>query len=196
MRSLAEKVHAELGAGQPQASNGTVQEAQEFVNWMVHDHFLFVATCSFDVDDSDTGDGLRFVDGVVDHLVDEVVQTSGPGGADVHGRALAHRFQALEDLDSLCSVALRSLGGVHAFVPIVFVEGVAGQLFGDQALTVTFSLVISLLVALTVIPMLASRDFRPRVEETGEDEIAPRRVAALEKLGRGGFMLSVWVARR
>ena len=30
-------------------------------------------------------------------------------------------------------------------MPIVFVEGVAGQLFGDQALTVTFSLVISLL---------------------------------------------------
>ena len=48
---------------------------------------------------------------------------------------------------------------ICVFLPIVFVEGVAGQLFGDQALTVTFSLLISLLVALTVIPMLASRTF-------------------------------------
>ena len=48
---------------------------------------------------------------------------------------------------------------VCVFVPIVFVQGVAGQLFRDQALTVTFSLTVSLLVALTLIPMLASRQF-------------------------------------
>ena len=36
---------------------------------------------------------------------------------------------------------------VSVFLPIVFVEGVAGQLFRDQALTVAFSLVISLIVA-------------------------------------------------
>ena len=45
---------------------------------------------------------------------------------------------------------------VCVFVPIVFVEGVAGQLFRDQALTVTYSLVASLLVALMLLPMLAS----------------------------------------
>ncbi len=57
------------------------------------------------------------------------------------------------------AVVASTLTTICVFVPIVFVEGVAGQLFGDQALTVTYSLVISLLVALTVIPMLASRDF-------------------------------------
>jgi HAE1 family hydrophobic/amphiphilic exporter-1 len=37
-------------------------------------------------------------------------------------------------------------------------EGIAGQLFSDQALTVTYSLAVSLVVALTLIPMLASRE--------------------------------------
>ena len=36
---------------------------------------------------------------VVHHLVDQVVQPIGAGGADVHGRALAHRVQAFQDLD-------------------------------------------------------------------------------------------------
>ncbi|MEE8411967.1 MAG: efflux RND transporter permease subunit [Acidobacteriota bacterium] len=57
------------------------------------------------------------------------------------------------------AVIASTLTTICVFVPIVFVEGVAGQLFGDQALTVTFSLIVSLIVALTVIPMLASRRF-------------------------------------
>ena len=60
------------------------------------------------------------------------------------------------------AVVASTLTTICVFLPIVFVEGVAGQLFGDQALTVTFSLLISLVVALTVIPMLASRRFEPR----------------------------------
>ena len=42
------------------------------------------------------------------------------------------------------------------FLPIVFVGGVSGIIFKELALTVTFSLLASLLVALTVVPMLAS----------------------------------------
>ncbi len=45
---------------------------------------------------------------------------------------------------------------IAVFLPLVFVEGIAGQLFGDQALTVTFAMIISLFVAVTLIPMLAS----------------------------------------
>lgn len=50
-----------------------------------------------------------------------------------------------------------TLTTVAVFAPIVFLEGVAGRIFGDQALTVVFSLLISLLVAIMFIPMLASR---------------------------------------
>ncbi len=59
------------------------------------------------------------------------------------------------------AVIASTLTTICVFVPIVFVEGIAGQLFGDQAMTVTFSLIVSLIVAITVIPMLASRRFDP-----------------------------------
>ncbi|MCP4158064.1 MAG: efflux RND transporter permease subunit [bacterium] len=43
---------------------------------------------------------------------------------------------------------------VAVFFPIVFVEGIAGQLFRDMALTVAFSLMASLVASLTLVPML------------------------------------------
>lgn len=55
------------------------------------------------------------------------------------------------------AVVASTLTTVAVFLPIAFVEGVAGQLFEDQAMTVTFSLLASLLVALYLIPMIASR---------------------------------------
>ena len=51
--------------------------------------------------------GQRLVDRVVHHLPDEVVEADRPRGADVHRRALADRFQTLEDLDLVGPV------GVH-----------------------------------------------------------------------------------
>jgi HAE1 family hydrophobic/amphiphilic exporter-1 len=46
---------------------------------------------------------------------------------------------------------------VAVFLPVVFVPGIAGILFRDMALTVVFALLCSLFVALTLIPLLASR---------------------------------------
>jgi HAE1 family hydrophobic/amphiphilic exporter-1 len=54
------------------------------------------------------------------------------------------------------AVVASTLTTVAVFLPLVFVEGVAGQLFGDQALTVAIAMIMSLVVALTLIPMLAS----------------------------------------
>lgn len=53
-------------------------------------------------------------------------------------------------------VVATTLTTVAVFLPLVFVEGIAGQLFKDQALTVSIALLISMVVALTLIPMLAS----------------------------------------
>lgn len=55
------------------------------------------------------------------------------------------------------AVTSSTLTTVAVFFPIVFVEGVAGQLFRDQSLTVVYSLLMSLVVALLVIPMLLTR---------------------------------------
>lgn len=60
---------------------------------------------------------------------------------------------------------------IVVFLPVIYVHGVAGQLFRDQALTVTFALLVSLFVSLTLIPMLASRkfEFSPGLEKPDAD---------------------------
>ncbi len=55
------------------------------------------------------------------------------------------------------AVVASTLTTVAVFLPIVFVEGVGGQLFKDQALTVSFSILASLAISLTLIPMLSAR---------------------------------------
>ena len=57
----------------------------------------------------------------------------------------------------VAAVTASTLTTVAVFFPMVFVEGIAGQLFADQALVVTASLMFSLIVSFTVTPMLVSR---------------------------------------
>ncbi len=54
------------------------------------------------------------------------------------------------------AVVASTLTTVAVFLPIIFVEGIAGALFGDMAITVTLSLLASLVVAVTLIPMLSA----------------------------------------
>ncbi len=75
---------------------------------------------------------------------------------------------------------------VAVFLPIVFVEGVAGQLFGDQAWTVSFALISSLVVALTLIPMLAARGEGAQAR-MGEAK-TPGRVGNVMAKGTGGVL--------
>ena len=55
------------------------------------------------------------------------------------------------------AVIASTLTSIAVFFPMVFVEGVAGQAFGDLGLAVVISLLASLVVAISFIPMLASR---------------------------------------
>jgi len=67
------------------------------------------------------------------------------------------------------AVTASTLTTLAVFVPIVFVVvGVAGQIFRDQALTVTFSLAISLIVALTFTPMAAAFGRRSTENRPGQ----------------------------
>ncbi|MGB7452894.1 MAG: efflux RND transporter permease subunit [Lysobacterales bacterium] len=65
------------------------------------------------------------------------------------------------------AVIAATLTTIAVFLPLAFVEGIAGQLFRDQALTVTFALAISLGVAMTLIPMMASVRGQQSVGATG-----------------------------
>ena len=58
------------------------------------------------------------------------------------------------------AILASTLTTVAVFLPIVYLQGLAGKLFVDQAWTVAFSLLSSLVVAMTTIPMLTSRIFR------------------------------------
>ncbi|NLJ87460.1 MAG: efflux RND transporter permease subunit [Epulopiscium sp.] len=55
------------------------------------------------------------------------------------------------------AVVASTLTTIVVFLPIVFVEGWAAKIFKELALTVTFSLTASLIVALTLVPMMASK---------------------------------------
>ena len=78
-------------------------------------------------------------------------------------------FRCREEGDDLVASAIRGtrevrsavvasvLTSIAVFLPMVFVEGIAGQAFGDLGLAVVISLLASLAVALGFIPMLASR---------------------------------------
>ena len=55
------------------------------------------------------------------------------------------------------AIIAATLTTVVVFLPVVFVEGIASQIFAPLAVVVTFALMTSLLVSLTVVPMLSSR---------------------------------------
>jgi len=70
------------------------------------------------------------------------------------------------------AVVAATLTTIAVFFPMVFISGIAGQLFKDQALTVTFALIFSLIVALTLIPMLSSLGAQSRYDDGDDGEAA------------------------
>ena len=55
------------------------------------------------------------------------------------------------------AITASTLTTIAVFVPVIFISGLIGRIFTEFALTISFSLLASLAVALTVIPMMASR---------------------------------------
>ena len=72
------------------------------------------------------------------------------------------------------AVIASTLTSIAVFLPMVFVEGIAGQAFGDLGMAVVISLLASLAVALFVIPMLASRQ-RPQFQDHQAGRLSWRR---------------------
>lgn len=73
-------------------------------------------------------------------------------------KGLSVREAAIKGTSEVAGAVIAStLTTVVVFLPIVYLHGASGELFKDQAWTVTFSLVSSLFVAIFVIPMLYDR---------------------------------------
>jgi hydrophobic/amphiphilic exporter-1 (mainly G- bacteria), HAE1 family len=65
------------------------------------------------------------------------------------------------------AVTASTLTTVAVFLPIAFLTGIAGSFFRPFALTVVTALLASLLVAVTVVPLLASRFLKPKLRPVG-----------------------------
>ncbi len=81
---------------------------------------------------------------------------------------------ALEGTQEVGSAILASvLTTVVVFFPVVFIEGMSGIMFQQMAVVVSFSLLCSLIVSLTLVPMLASRflKFQPSEHYKGESRL-------------------------
>lgn len=78
------------------------------------------------------------------------------------------------------AIIASTLTTICVFLPMVFVVGITGQLFKELAFTVTFSLVASLLVALSLIPVLAARS-KKKLEFSARDKSASDEKAQNQK---------------
>ncbi len=89
-------------------------------------------------------------------------------------RGISRREAAIEGVGEVAAaVSASTFTTVAVFFPITFVEGVAGEVFGDLALAVVFSLLASLLVALFFVPMLAALELRRPERALSLDELSP-----------------------
>lgn len=92
------------------------------------------------------------------------------------------------------AVMVAALAQICVFGPSLLTSGIAGQLFGPMAMTVTFSHVVALIVALTLTPMLASKllgGAKFLQEESIPGVNAPFRVwAPFDWFGKGMYKLT------
>ena len=78
------------------------------------------------------------------------------------------------------AITASTLTTVCVFLPIVFVEGITKQLFTDLALTMTYSLLASLIVALTLVPAMAAGMLKK--EKKHNDRLMQKILAGYEKM--------------
>lgn len=76
------------------------------------------------------------------------------------------------------AVLASTLTTVAVFLPIVFVQEEAGQLFRDIALAISAAIALSMLVSMTVIPTAASRLFQGLQDESAAGNVTDDRLAA------------------
>jgi len=79
------------------------------------------------------------------------------------------------------AITASTLTTIAVFLPITLVEGLAGRLFRDQSLAVVCSLMASLLVALTAVPLIVSREGRSGRRRTVGSPRGGRLLAGYER---------------
>ena len=70
-------------------------------------------------------------------------------------------------------VVVSTLTTLVVLLPILFVPGIAGFLFQDLALTISFALVMSTFAALSIIPLMSSQFFKKKDDQDAIEQVAP-----------------------
>ncbi len=97
---------------------------------------------------------------------------------------MRRREAAMEGAKEVAGAIMAStLTTVCVFAPIIFTEGITRQLFVDMGLTIGYSLVSSLVIALTVVPAMASKMLKDTKEQK-EGRIFTALLQAYEKVLR------------
>lgn len=81
------------------------------------------------------------------------------------------------------AITASTLTTIAVFLPVIYVSGIAGELFKTMGLTITFSLLMSLFVALTLIPMLSSRLMKNEHKVISSSEDSVRKNSFLSQSG-------------
>jgi len=102
-----------------------------------------------------------------------------------------NKAAAMEASEEVFSAIVGStLTTIAVFLPLVFVVGIAGQLFKELALTVTFSLVASVITAMSLTPMFMSRGKKDKIALVNNDE----KVIAAQKSKQNKTNKVKWAA--
>jgi len=88
------------------------------------------------------------------------------------------------------AITASTLTTISVFLPVLFVPGIAGEMFNDMVVTICFSLAVSLVVALTLVPLLTSRFLK-----IDKPEIKPVDVSGVNAIKRWRYAFRLWVHR-
>ncbi len=100
-----------------------------------------------------------------------------------HENGMSVREAAIEGTSQVSGAIIAStITTIIVFLPIVYLHGASGELFKDQAWTVAFSLLSSLVVAILVIPMLFNLFYKKKKE---------RKIQSVQVKGYGRFLEKV-----
>ena len=85
------------------------------------------------------------------------------------------------------AVTASTLTTMGVFVPLMFVTGIVGDIFWDLSLTICFSLLASLVVSLTFVPMACSKLLKPEMFVDGKEVVESKHFGKL--LDKWGHLL-------
>jgi HAE1 family hydrophobic/amphiphilic exporter-1 len=130
-------------------------------------------------------DSIVVIENIRRHLSSPDGEARMQGGTEQAGRARAAIIvEAVREVAG--AITASTITTVAVFLPISFVEGTTGELFRPFALTVSIALLASLIVALTIVPVLAywflrSRKTKAHAHAAAADPAADEKPTALQK---------------